>query len=109
MSSSEIIVHDDPDRHRYVALIDDRLAGFAVYHVRGGRYVFVHTEVDEAFGGQGVASMLARAALDDVRSRGALVVPLCPFIAGWIDRHSDSADLVDGEALERLGPADDRP
>jgi hypothetical protein len=36
-----------------------------------------------------------RAALDDVRSRGGTVVPLCPFVRGWIERHPEYRDLVD--------------
>lgn len=95
-------LRDDPDNHRYLAEIDGAQAGVAVYHVRGGRYVFVHTEVGDDYEGQGVGSALASFALDDVRSKGAKVVPLCPFIAGYIDRHPEYADLVDVDALHLL-------
>lgn len=100
--SDGVTVRDDPDGHRFVAEVDGEVAGFAVYHVRGGRYLFVHTEVAPAFEGRGIAGELARGALDQVRQRGARVVPLCPFIAGWIDRHADYGDLVDHELLARL-------
>jgi len=95
-------VRDDPDQHRYEIVVDGEVAGFAVYHLRGGRAIFVHTEIDPAFEGQGLGSQLARGALDDVRARGLSVVPLCPFIAGWIDKHDDYQDLVDVEALRYL-------
>lgn len=75
--------------------VDDRLAGFAQYRRHGGRLVFIHTEIDDAFEGQGLGSKLARAALDDARAHGLRVVPQCPFIAEWIRRHPDYADLVD--------------
>jgi predicted GNAT family acetyltransferase len=39
---------------------------------------------------------LATGVLDDARKKGLTVVPLCPFIAGYIERHSDYADLVAG-------------
>lgn len=92
-----IVVRDNPAAGRFEAWSGDALAGFAEYRVNGERIVFTHTEVDEAFEGQGVASALAQEALDDVRRRGQLrVVPRCPFIRGWIDRHPTYADLVDG-------------
>ncbi len=91
-------VRNEPEQHRYAIYLDDALAGFAQYAHRDGRVVFTHTEIDDAFEGQGLGSKLAKAALDDVRSSGAQVVPLCPFIARWIERHADYQDLVD-EAL----------
>jgi predicted GNAT family acetyltransferase len=46
----------------------------------------------------GVGSALARAALDDVRAEGTHeVLPLCPFIKGWIGHHPDYRDLVYGQ------------
>ena len=50
--------------------------------------------MSDDYEGQGAGSQLAREALDDVRRRGLGVVALCPFIAGWIERHPDYADLV---------------
>ena len=102
-ASTDVIVRYDPDRHRYEVLVDGALAGFAVYHVRGGRHLFVHTEVDDAFEGRGIGSALARGALDDVRRQGGRVVPVCPFIAGWIDKHPDYADLVYVAMTSALG------
>ncbi len=93
----DITVADNPERHRYDAVVDGRLAGFAAYQLRPGHVVFTHTEVEPEFEGGGVGSALARAALDDVRARGQQVVPLCRFIAGYIDRHPDYQDLVDAD------------
>jgi predicted GNAT family acetyltransferase len=99
-------VIDNPERQRYEARVDGRLAGFAQYRRRGGRVVFVHTEVHDDFEGQGVGSALARGALEDARARHLPVVPLCPFIAEYIDRHADFGELVDHEMLQALGPAE---
>jgi predicted GNAT family acetyltransferase len=92
---SAVTVADVPQRMRYEVQVDGQLAGFANYRRRGGQVVFTHTEVDDAFEGQGLGSKLAKGALDDARSRGLRVVPQCPFIAEWIRRHADYADLVD--------------
>ena len=54
----------------------------------------VHTEVRDEFEGQGHAATLARGALDDARSRGLRVVPSCPYIASYVEKHPEYADLV---------------
>jgi uncharacterized protein len=91
---SDVQTTDNPEQHRYEARVDGELAGFAEYQVRGDRVVFTHTEVDDAYEGQGVGSSLARTALDDVRASGRSVVPQCQFIRSWIDKHPQYADLV---------------
>lgn len=99
---ADVEVHDAQGAERYEARVDGVLAGFAEYRRRDGRTVFTHTEVDDAFEGRGVGGALARAALDDVRRRGERAVPVCPFIADWIERHPDYDDLVDHELYRKL-------
>ena len=89
-----IDVTDNAAEHRYEAHLDGTLAGFAEYRDRPGRRIFVHPEVDDAFEGHGVGGALAAAALDDVRRLGLAVVPRCPFISAYIERHPEYADLV---------------
>jgi predicted GNAT family acetyltransferase len=60
--------------------------------------------VDDAFEGQGVGSDLVPGALDDVRSRGGTVVPLCSFVRSWIERHEGYEDLVDHDLVAQLRP-----
>lgn len=105
-SHNDVVVRDDPDNHRYIVEADGELAGFTVYHVRGGRHLFVHTEIDSAYEGRGLGSALARGALDDLKAKGASIVPICPFIAGWIDRHPDYDALVDHDLLRQIAPPD---
>jgi len=88
-------IRNNPDRMRYEALIDGAVAGFADYLLTDELIVFTHTEVHPAYEGRGAGSALARFALDDVRRDGSRrVLPLCPFIKAWIDRHPDYVDLV---------------
>ncbi|RCK70258.1 N-acetyltransferase [Desertihabitans brevis] len=94
---STIDVQHRPQQQRYEARIDDEVAGFAEYIRTDELLVFTHTEVDPRFEGHGVGSAIARFALDDVRATGThRVLPLCPFIKGWIGRHRDYAPLVYG-------------
>ena len=92
---SDVDVRNNPEQNRYEAWLDGELAGFAEYGLRDHAIVFTHTEVGDRFEGKGVGSSLARGALDDVRAQGDRdVVPLCPFIRGWIEKHPDYLDLV---------------
>lgn len=91
-----------PDRSRYEVTVDGELAGFTQYHEVDGVHVFTHTEVFDGFEGMGVGSALAQGALDHVRARGRRLVALCPFIAAYLERHGEYADLVDDELTARL-------
>ena len=88
-------VTDAPERRRYEARIDGELAGIAEYRASDRVVTFVHTEVMSAFEGKGVGSALVRAALDDVRAHGRKVRAVCPFVKGYVEKHSDEyADLL---------------
>jgi predicted GNAT family acetyltransferase len=54
-----------------------------------------HTEVEPELERHGVGSQLVAATLDDLRARGLPVVPICPFVRGFIRRHPEYADLVE--------------
>jgi predicted GNAT family acetyltransferase len=90
-----IETRDNAAASRYEAYVDGELAGFAEYTLSIGTITFTHTEVMDAFEGQGIGSALARFAIDDVRAEGGRrVKPVCPFFAEWISRHPDYQDLV---------------
>ncbi|CAM5450982.1 hypothetical protein SALBM135S_01894 [Streptomyces alboniger] len=82
-------------RHRYEILVDGERAGFTAFRDRDDRRVFFHTEIDDAYAGQGLASVLVREALDDVRGTGKRIVPVCPYVAKFLKKHEEYADLVD--------------
>lgn len=88
------LVEKNTAKRRFEILVDDALAGFTAYTLRGETLVFTHTEVDDQFQGQGVGAALVRGALDQVRARGGRIVPQCPFVASFIERHPEYADLV---------------
>ena len=93
-------VRNNPAENRYEIWADGELAGYTQYVLSRGRIAFLHTEVYEAYEGMGLGSRLAQAALDDARARGLVVMPFCPFIAGFIERHLDEyGDLVAPEML----------
>lgn len=98
-------VADNPAAQRFEATVDGELAGFAAYRKsnRQGIIAFIHTEVDDSFEGQGVGGELVRSALDSAREQGLAVLPFCPFVNGWIAKHTDYVDLVPGDHREEFG------
>jgi len=90
----QITVIDVPERERFEARDGDDLAGFVTYQLTGAIIAYTHTEIVPAYEGKGVGSTLARAVLDDARDKGRTVVPICPFIRGWLDKHAEYDDIV---------------
>jgi predicted GNAT family acetyltransferase len=91
---TEAEVVDAPEASRYELRLGDRVIGFAAYRRRNDRIIFIHTEVDESYEGRGLGNRLAKAALDDARERGLVVVPLCPFIARYVQQHPEYQELT---------------
>ncbi|WP_040798768.1 GNAT family N-acetyltransferase [Nocardia higoensis] len=93
--AKETTVSRNGDKSRYEVYYGGELAGFAEYEESGDKTDFVHTEIDDAFGGKGLGSTLAKSALDDAIGRGKGIVATCPFIKGYIDKHPEyAANLV---------------
>jgi predicted GNAT family acetyltransferase len=90
----EITVADDAARERYEISVAGEVAGFTQYRRRPELIAFVHTEVDPRFEGQGLAGKLIATALDEARAGGVAVLPFCPFVNAYINRHPEYADLV---------------
>jgi len=106
--AAETSVTDNEGERRYEIRLGDELAGFVTYKRRPGRIAFQHTEVDDRFEGQGVGSALAKHVLDAAREAGDAVVPICPFIRAYIERHPDSyLELVPADVREQLGVGGD--
>ena len=96
-------VRDNPQAQRYEAAVDGTLAGFAAYRMQPGLIAFIHAEVDRAFEGHGVGSLLVREALEDARQRRFEVLPFCPFVSSFIEGHREYLDLVPASRREEFG------
>lgn len=93
MDTASLAVSDNEQESRYELTRDGEVLGFLVYRSEPehDRVVLVHTEVDPAYEGQGLGSVLVKGALDDLRERGVAVVPLCPFVRAYLRRHPEYA------------------
>jgi uncharacterized protein len=87
-------VHQNAAESRFEIVIGMQTAGYVTYRDEPGVRVFLHAEVEPAFEGKGVGSRLAEGALKATREAGLRVEPQCDFIAVYIQRHQEHADLV---------------
>ena len=96
MSDTEqpVVTHE-PDRSRYEIALNDTRVGLVAYVDDGDRRIFHHTEIDDAYGGRGLAGTLVRQALTDTRAAGKRIVPVCPYVKKWTGSHDDVADVLD--------------
>jgi hypothetical protein len=96
-------VADAPERERYELTADGEVVGFTAYRLRPGLIAFIHTEIAESVQGRGLGDQLIRSALEDARGRGLAVLPFCPFVKAFIERHGEFAELVPEAYREQFG------
>jgi predicted GNAT family acetyltransferase len=101
--AERIEVADAPERDRYELSIEGEVAGFTAYRTRPGLIAFIHTEIDERLQGHGLGDRLIRFALEDARARGLAVLPFCPFVKAFIERHREFEALVPDTYREQFG------
>jgi hypothetical protein len=92
----DLHISDAPAAQRYEAHRDGALVGFLEYVIKRGRIALVHTEVPPEHEGHGVAGALSRFALEDARRRSLRVIPICPYVRTYLERHPEYADIVAG-------------
>jgi predicted GNAT family acetyltransferase len=93
MDTAALSVRDNRAELRYELVRGGEVLGFLLYRIQPDAVVLVHTDVDPAYEGQGLGSVLVKGALDDLRERRVRAVPLCPFVRAYIRRHPEYAPL----------------
>jgi predicted GNAT family acetyltransferase len=92
-TGAPVTVHKESNK--FTIAVDGETVGLTAYADDRGSRVFPHTEVDDGFEGRGLASILIGEALAQTRAEGLRVVPQCPMVAAYIDKHPEYADIVD--------------
>lgn len=87
-------------------LIDNEEKGQYEFHVEGyiakieyiksinGEIFLTHTEVPIVLEGRGIGSQLVEKVLTDIEKKGLRLVPLCPFVAGYIQKYPEWRRIV---------------
>lgn len=86
-------VRDNAADERF-ELKTEQATAFIAYHLEGDIVSLDHTEVPSVLGGKGVGSALVKGTLDILRERGQKLIPRCPFVAAYIERHPEYRALL---------------
>ena len=89
----DVQIINNHDRQRFEAKVSGSLVHLD-YVLGDGALRLVHTEVPAALEGRGLGSKIVRFALDFAKVQGLQVIPQCPFVKSFIDRHPDYEDLL---------------
>jgi predicted GNAT family acetyltransferase len=90
----ELTIINNSEASRFETTVEGHLA-LVEYMESPGKIAFTHTEVPAALEGKGIASGLAKHVLQFARDSQLKVVPLCPFISGYLRKHTgEYADIL---------------
>ncbi|MEU8467345.1 GNAT family N-acetyltransferase [Streptomyces sp. NPDC029006] len=95
-------IRDDRAAGRLEALGGGEVVGRIEYFVLESparALVPVHTIVEPAHEGKGIAGSLARELYTLAEREGVAVAPLCSYVVNWAERHPDVAPPADPELL----------
>lgn len=84
---------DNPEARRYELSVDGGVA-VMTYNLNPPQLMITETLVPEALEGRGLASRLAAAVVADARARRLVLLPVCPYLAGWLRKHPEHANIV---------------
>ena len=85
---------DNVALHQYEFRIGDLIPRIEYIKTKNGEIYLTPTEVPSALEGKGVGSSLVRLALEDIERQQLRLVPLCPFVAGYVQKHPEWKRLV---------------
>lgn len=94
---------------KYTIEVEGQTVGHTSVADRADQRVFYHTEIDDDFGGRGLATILIEEALEATRTDGKRVVPVCGMVAGVIKKNAEFQDMADPVTPEILRWAQAQP
>lgn len=93
MSNTQVTIHHNEQANRFETTVDGTTA-YISYVDNGDRIIYDHTIVPSVIGGRGIAGALTKHALDHAREQGKKVIPACSYVASYVQKHPEYADLV---------------
>ncbi len=92
---SKLDVVHNPAKKQFEIHLGDQTA-LVKYILGSSEIIFTHTEVPEQFEGQGIASKLAKTAIEYAQAEGLRIRPMCPFVAAYIKDHPEYQSITAG-------------
>ena len=92
--ATNVVIRDNTVEDRFELFVNDMPAGVLAYRMQGEKYALIHTEIDPEFEGLGMGSRLISGTLTQIRAGGHTVLPICPFVLSYLERHPDDLDMV---------------
>ena len=86
-------IHHNIAARRFDVMVENHIAVLN-YIQRGDTITFTHTGVPAELEGRGIGSQLVHTGLEYAREKALKVVPLCWFVAGYIERHPEFQSLL---------------
>ncbi len=97
---TDITLEETASKGRYVYRRGDDTAEMTFSKAGAGLVIIDHTEVPDAFRGEGVGVALVSRAVEDARAAGKKILPLCPFAAAQFRRHAEWGDVLQARRAE---------
>jgi uncharacterized protein len=96
--TDELPIEHLADRGRFRVVDQGKQVAELDYTALPGIWDLTHTYADPAYRGTGLSSRLVQHVMDAAREAGVKIVPSCPYVPVWLQRHPEYADLVAGRS-----------
>jgi predicted GNAT family acetyltransferase len=97
VSETPVITRDDA-RGRFETTVDGHHAELT-FRRDGNRLILEHTGVPDSIGHHGIAGELAEAAFQYAADQNLSVLPRCPYVRAWLEKHPEAGEKVTIEPL----------
>ena len=97
MTDTQITRSDTETKAKYTATIEgvEGAGELTISKVSDKLIIADHTAVPDSMRGLGVGKALVQRLLDDARAAGQRIVPLCPYVRAYVERHrQETADVI---------------
>ena len=92
--AEEISIVFEPELNRSAAYIDGVHAGECEFTVEGNIWSIIHTGVDPAFGGRGIAKMLVLKVIEEARRQNVRIEPVCSYAKRMMEGKEEFSDVL---------------
>ncbi|RDK84662.1 GNAT family N-acetyltransferase [Marinirhabdus gelatinilytica] len=100
----DISISENQEKKRFETQVENKWA-FIEYIRTQEKMYLTHTEVPTSLEGNGIGSTLVKHALKHIEKESLKLVPLCPFVAGYIKRHPEYKELLaEGYTIKEEDP-----